>query len=184
MLRENEFNSFAHTRKFPDDEQATFPPERPFSVLLFGDRRLVLESVATLMRSPIDNPVTRERCDLEKLDFEPTLIVVLERACSISSLDALTERMRRLAPRSELVAFMDAGQREQIDLAKAYGIRCVHDLRSLNELVEAAGKQTRTASLAAQPIDVDCPRGDRMSPNRDPFAPAGMPANVQQLTPR
>ena len=185
MLRENDFNSFAHT-KCPDDEQATFPPDRPVSVLLFDDRRLVLESVAALLRSRIDNPVIQGRCDLEDLDFEPTIIVVLGRACSQSSLDVLTERMRRLAPRSTLVAFIDAGERGQIALARSYGVRCVHDLASLAELVEAAATHIRTNPLAAQRpgVNVDSVIDEGTRPNRDVIVPAAIPANLQQLTQR
>lgn len=187
MLRENDFNSFAHTRKRPDDEQATCLVERPVSVLICDDRQLVLESVAALMRSRIENAVIQGRCNLEKLDFDPTFIVVLGRACSRLTLDTFTERVRRLAPRSRLIAFVDAGERDQIDIARAYGIRCVHDLQALNQLVEIVGKQKRAAPSAARHLDVsvDWQVVDTQSPKPDFLeAAAGISAGFQQLTPR
>lgn len=186
MLRENDINSFTQKRKYTEDGRSALPPERAVSVLLFDDRRLVLDSVAALLRSRIDNPVIEGRCDLEDLDYEPTIIVVLGRSCSRSSLNVLTERMRRLAPRSEIIAFIEAGERGQIDLARAYGIRYVHDLASLAAIVEAAGRPIRPTRLGGQCLDVDVVSeiADRTPPNGDSFVPAATHPNLQHLTPR
>lgn len=181
MQQWNDCNSFAQTRNQSVSVRAASGLQKPTSILICDTRQLVLESVAALMRSRIENAVIQTKFSLEDLDLEPTFIVVLESSCGRQALESLTARARRLAPRSRLLALMDASEREHIEVANAFGICCIHDIQSLNELIENGSRRTTTAHAPVRHIGgtIDWPADEGRSSGAGARSPG-----LQQLTPR
>ena len=182
MLRENDDNSFASTRPrtaFGEQAPVLFDP---VSLLILDDRQLVLESVAALMRSRIDDAEIVARSDLAALDFDPTLVVILERFCSRVALEAIGQHVRRWSLRSQLVALLHEEARDAVAVATARGVRCIHDLSSLQRLVRLAGRQRSGARHLDERLEapiLDAPmRHDSLEDQASPSS------TFQRLTPR